>query len=143
MADAPLDAVIPDRRHARRLVVSVAIFWALWGMLFVGTLNGAPGGLLAPAFVVAISSCLYFYLIFFDVWRDTLGAPTWRVLLVPSFRRATTTRKLMRNLYRPRWLWATLRATEWSPWALASGLLALLATDLVIFGAFSVRAMMR
>ena len=134
---------IPDRVHARRLVVSLAVFWALWGVIAVGTVGGAPGGLVALAFVVGFSSCLYFYLTLFDVWHDLLGAPAWRLLLLPSFRRGRITHQVMRNLHRPRWLWATLGATEWSRSRLSVCLGGLLLLDLLIFGVVLGRAWIR
>jgi len=124
---------IPDRRRARRLVVSLTVFWLVWGLLVGAMVTGRSGAVFGVGFAAAMASMGCFYWTFLDVWRDVLQAPAWRVLLLPSVRRARLTNRLMRNLYRPSWLWSTLRATEWSPMVLAAGLLTLLVADLVLF----------
>jgi uncharacterized protein (DUF2062 family) len=124
----------PDQGQARRLVISLAIFWALWGLAAGSIEGGGPVAIEPPSVVGGILAGLVFYITLFEVWRAETGLSPLRMMFFPSRGGSGAFIRIIRRTLRRKWIWHTLRATGWPPVLLASGLGILLAGDLVLFG---------
>lgn len=111
---------------ARRLVVSVGVFWAAWGCAVVAAETSQSGAIIAISGVVGLVALTFFYATLFHAF--SLPMYSW------SFREQGARWQVMLNLLNPAWLWQTLKSTEWPAFIIAVGLGILLATDLVLFG---------
>src|SRR5438093_1059349 len=124
--------LLPDREQARKLVVSIAVFWAAWAVA-VASIRDVPV-LSAIGGVVGVVFLFYFYLTLYRVWEPESGVSAWRMMFMSSFsRRQRRTALHLFDLLRPRWIGHTLRETGWNPRVVGGGLLALLVTDLVLY----------
>jgi hypothetical protein len=117
---------------ARRMVLSVAVFWGLWGV-------GAVLFLLAPlgfflAVIPILAAGFYVFVTALEACRAETGEPGWRLLFVPSvgFRHYPVVYDALSDVFRPRGMGEILRATGWNA-VVVGGLLALLlAVDFAI-----------
>lgn len=113
-------------------MVSLAIFWACWGMFWV--MAETASALAGIVVVVGFGAGLSFFLTLYKVWEPESGESPIRMMFVPSFRRSRM--RVQRHLFdllRPSWIRRTLRATDWPPEWVGVGLLALVVADLVLF----------
>jgi hypothetical protein len=124
--------LVPNCVQARRLVTSLALFWASWGVAVSALGIGVPAAF-GVAIVVALSFGFRFYFVLYGIWEPETGESAWRMMLVPKLSRdhIRGSRHLF-DLFRPKWIRQTLRATEWDPRIPGFGLLALLIADLVL-----------
>jgi len=120
------DDRIPSRQTARRLVVSIGVFWATWGCVVLGAERGGLGVIVFGLALLGIASGSLFYATLFGIWNQSF--------LFAGFKDAGLRWRIMMKLFTPGWLWQTVRATEWPPAFVAVTLLLLLASDLVLFG---------
>lgn len=104
---------LPDREQARSLIVSLALFWASWGIGVAGLGLGGPG-VLALVVPVGLIFGFRFYLTLYAVWEPVTGESAWRLMSVPAFspRRIRARARVMLDLLRPEWIRHTLRG-EW------------------------------
>jgi hypothetical protein len=125
-----VEPLLPDRSQARRLVVSLAVFWGGFGVGLLGALYVPPLG--AVVFVIAFGGVIAFYLTLYSVWESESGIPAWRMMFAPGFSRARrrSTRRVY-DLLRPAWIKQTLRETGWPTRLVGAGLLALMIFALV------------
>lgn len=117
---------------ARRLVLSVAVFWGLWGVGAVLFLLDPLGFFLAVIPVLAAG--FYVFITALEACRTETGEPALRLLFVPSvaFRHYPVVHDALSDIFRPRGMGEILRATGWKP-VVVGGLLALLlAVDLTL-----------
>jgi hypothetical protein len=117
---------------ARRLVLSVAVFWGLWGVGAVLFLLHPLGFFLAS--VPILVAGFYVFITALEACRTDTGEPSWRLLFVPSvaYRHYPVVHDALSDIFRPRGIGKILRATGWKP-AVVGGLLALLlAVDLAL-----------
>jgi len=125
--------LLPNREQARKLVVSLAVFWAAWGIGVTAAGAGVPAllGLVVP---IGLVFGFRFFLTLYRVWEPETGESAWRVMFVPSFsrRRSRALRGHTFDLFKPSWIGHTLRETGWNPSFVGYGLMGLLAADLVI-----------
>jgi hypothetical protein len=123
--------LLPNREQARRLVISLGVFWSAWAVGVI-SLDTAPlvGGI---ATVVGLLAAFRFYFTLFSVWAPEAGESVWRMMFVPSFNRSRlrVTRHLL-DLFRPSWIRHTLSVTGWPTKIVGFSLLALLLTDAVL-----------
>ena len=124
-----MDDRLPTRQTARRLVVSIAIFWATWGCVVMGAELGILGVILFGLVLVGMASGVVFYATLFGIWNQP-----FLLFAFPGFRREGLRWRIMMKLLSPRWLWQTIRATDWPAATIAVTLFLLLAGDLVLFG---------
>lgn len=125
------DRPLPDRRQARHLVLSLAIFWGFWGVAVGIFFDATPPNPVGAVFLLAgMASCWYFYYTLYSVWSRTADMSPLRMLLLPSFRGSLTATRAMFNLFRPSWVRSALNATGWSARLVGSGLASLLLIDL-------------
>jgi hypothetical protein len=123
--------LLPNRDQARKLVVSLAFFWAAWAIAVIGFDSSPPVG--GVAVVVGLVAGFRFYLTLYGVWEPESGVSAWRMMFVPSLSRSRRRASLhIFDLLRPSWIQHTLRATGWPPKVIGSGLLALLLADLLV-----------
>jgi hypothetical protein len=130
---ATIDGVaspLPDRTESRKLVVSLAMFWAFWGIGVVST-YGVPV-LVGICFVVAIVFGVRLSVTLYGIEGREIGQPGWRIMFVPSFRNGRVRWRAMSNMFNPPWIRHTLRETGWNPVVVGLGLLSLLIVDLVL-----------
>jgi hypothetical protein len=131
---ARADARLPDRRQARRLVVSLSLFWALWAVTVTMMLAPRPS-LIAIAFgFPCIGSGFVFYYTLYDVWSERTGVSALQMFVFPGFRASMVAWRAMFTLFRPSWIRATLRATGWPALPVGIGLGLLLVVDLGLLG---------
>src|SRR6266700_7453412 len=126
MADA-----LPNRKQARILVASLAIFWGSWGIAFASFSSVPAVG--AAAAIVGLVFGYRFWLTLYRIWDPESKEPSWRMILWPRFRLHRT--HLARHLFdllSPSWIKHTLRETGGNPRVAGFGLLALLAADFVV-----------
>jgi hypothetical protein len=124
----------PNRRQARRLVVSLMLFWALWGTLTIGLMTSPPHGAIAGlAAVIAVAAGWTFFYTISDVWKERIGeSALLSAMLLLSFAPFRLRWQATTALFRPSWIRATLRATEWPVALLALVLIALGALDVAL-----------
>jgi len=125
--------LLPDRVQARRLVVSLAAFWASWA-IGVGAAGAGAPAVLGLVVAVGLVFGFRFYLTLYGVWEPGTGESAWRMMFVPSFsrQRQRAMRSAMLALFKPRWIRHTFRETGWNPKLVGFGLLGLLVLDLII-----------
>lgn len=119
----------PSQSWARRLTISVAVFWALIGLsaettgTFVGFLVG----------FVALGGGFYVFVTILQPFSTEVGEPAWRLLLNRSSARRyhAALHESLREVLRPSGIGQILRATGWNP-ALTGGLLVLLAAVVAV-----------
>jgi hypothetical protein len=128
------DAPLPDRRQARRLVVRLALFWALWAVMVAFLLAPQPSPIAIAAGFACGGSGFAFYYTLYDVWSERTGASALQMLIFPGFRASLVAWRAMFTLLRPSWIRATLRATEWPVLPVGIGLGLLLVVDLGLLG---------
>jgi hypothetical protein len=116
---------VPGRPVARRLVVAIGVFWAAWGCAVFNAETSRFAAVIGVSVVLGLAAVTYFYATLFHAY--SLSMYTW------SFRDQGARWRVMLNLLNPRWLWQTLRSTEWPALIVAVGLLLILAADLVLF----------
>jgi len=108
-----------DRAHARRLVVSLALFWAAFAV--GGPFIDRP--IFVAAFLVAFPAGFTFYATLFKIWGT-------RLFVLPgrgAFREGGKQYAAMHALFRPTFIRRVFRATGWPPVLVGVLLLALLA----------------
>lgn len=120
---------VPSQSWARRLTISVAVFWTLIGLSAVttGTFNGFLIGF------VALGSGLYVFVTILRPLSIEVGEPAWRLLLDRSVTRRhhAAIQASLREVVRPSGIGQILRATGWNP-VLVGGLLVMLATIVAV-----------
>jgi hypothetical protein len=123
---------IASQSWARRLTISVGVFWVLIGLSAVttGTFIGFLIGF------VALGGGSYVFVTILQPLSAEVGEPAWRLLLDPSVarRHRAAIHASLREVLRPSGIGQILRATGWDP-LLVGGLLALLlaAVTVLIF----------
>ena len=128
--------LLPNREQARKLVVSLAFFWAAWAIAVICSDRFPPLG--AAAAIVGLVAGFRFYLTLFGVWEPETGVSGWRMMFVPGVSRSRrqasrrASRHMLFDLLRPSWIRHTLRATGWPPKVIGSGLLVLLLADVLL-----------
>jgi hypothetical protein len=123
--------LLPNQNQARALVVSLGVFWLLWGVAVGGFAVAAPVG--AIALVVALFFAFRFYFTLYRVWEPESGVSPWRMMFVPSLSRRRVRASLrLFDLFRPSWIRHTLRVTGWNPRLTGGVLLGLLIVDLLL-----------
>lgn len=133
-----MEPLLPDAREARRLVVSLAIFWGGWGLALIGFWKAPTAGVIV--FAVTFAAGIFFYLTLYGVWERESGIPAWRMMLVPGVSRDRRRAAMhLADLFRPSWIKHTLRETGWPPRVVGTALLATLALDLLIFATVAPR----
>lgn len=116
----------PSRREARRLVLTLALFWVLWGCAVLSVQLHAAVFIPVVLVLIGLLAGMSFYATFFRIFRlQPLG--------LGGFWDVGTRSRAMMKLLSPRWWWNTFRLTEWSPYPLAIVLAALLIGDVVLF----------
>jgi hypothetical protein len=114
---------IPSQSWARRLTISVAVFWALIGLSAMthGTAHGFALGF------VAMAAGFYLFATLLRPLSAEVSEPAWRLLLNPSVSRRHygAIHESLAEILRPRRIGQILRATGWNP-VLIGGLLMLL-----------------
>ena len=73
------DDRIPSRQTARRLVVSIGVFWATWGSAVVGAERGILGVIVFGLALLGIASGSLFYATFFGIWNQPFLLPDLRM----------------------------------------------------------------
>jgi hypothetical protein len=117
---------VPTRPVARRLVVAGAVFWAAWGCAVINAETSRFAPVIGASAVIGLAAGTYFYAALFHAY----SLPMY----FGSFRDQGARWRVMLNLLNPRWLWQTVRSTEWPAPIVAFGLTLLLAADLVLLG---------
>jgi hypothetical protein len=120
---------VPSQSWARRLTISVAVFWALIGVSAVTT--GTFVGLLIG--FVALGGGFYVFVTILEPLSTEVGEPAWRLLLNRSVARRhhAAIHESLREVLRRSGIGQILRATGWNP-ALTGGLLVLLAAIVAV-----------
>jgi hypothetical protein len=133
-----VEPLLPDTRQARRLVVTLAIFWGGWGLSLIGFWLAPVAGVML--FAITFAAGLLFYLTLYGIWERESGISAWRMMFVPGFSRNRRRAALhLADLFRPSWIKHTLRETGWPPRFVGTALLATLAVDLLIFATVAPR----
>ena len=123
--------LLPNRAQARKLVVSVAVFWTAWGV-FVLTAAAFPA-VAVVAFLIGMPFLFRFYLTLYRVWEPESGESAWSMMFRPRFsRRRMRVGLHIFDVLKPRWIRHTLRETGWNAAVVGCGLCALLVADLVL-----------
>jgi hypothetical protein len=120
---------VPSQSWARRLTISVAVFWALIGLSAVTT--GTFVGFLIG--FVALGGGFYLFVTILQPLGTEVGESAWRLLLNRSVARRhhAAIHASLREVLRPSGISQVLRATGWNP-LLARGLLVLLAAIVAV-----------
>jgi hypothetical protein len=131
VTDQEVGDLLPNRAQARKLVVSLAVFWAAIMMaVLVGPVAPAVG---VAGVAIGLVFGARFYLTLYGVWTPVSGESPWRMMLVPSFSAQRLRAQLhIFDLVRPRWIMHTLRETGWNATILGFGLLGMLVVNLVL-----------
>jgi hypothetical protein len=120
---------IPSQSWARRVTISVGVFWALIGLSAVtaGTFIGFLIGF------VALAGGFYVFVTMVQPLSIEVGEPAWRLLLDRSVARRhhAAIQASLHEVLRPSGIGQILRATGWNP-VLTGGLLALLLTAVTV-----------
>jgi hypothetical protein len=120
-----MDETLP-RSWARRLVLSIAMFW---GFLCIGVifLLWYPPLAFFLTLIPAGAAGFYVFRTALEPCRTETGESAWRLLFVPSvtYRHYPAVQDALSDTFRPRVMVKVLRSTGWNP-AVAGGLLVLL-----------------
>ena len=125
-----MEAILPNQRQARSLVVTVSFFWAFCAIAALGVVLSTPA-LLAIGAVIGLPFGFRFYFLRYQLWEPETGQSPWRMMLDPSLvsERMDAWRH-MRDLFRPSWIKQTVHETGWNVWPVGLGLAGLLAIGL-------------
>ena len=120
---------IPSQSWARRVTMSVAVFWALIGLSAVtaGTFIGFLIGF------AALGGGFYVFVTILQPLSTEVSEPAWRLLLNRSVARRhhAAIHASLREVLRPSGIGQVLRTTGWNP-VLTGGLLALLLAAVIV-----------
>jgi hypothetical protein len=106
------DAPLPNRRQARRLVVSLAVFWGVWAVGAVLLLTRAPAAS-GVVVVPALAAGFLFYYTLYEVWSERTGRSALRMMVFPGLRASLVAYQAMFTMLRPSWFIPAMRATGW------------------------------
>jgi hypothetical protein len=114
-----------SRSWARRLVLSVAVFWGFCCLGVVFFLWNPVAFFLA--LIPTMAAGFYVFRTALEPCRTETGESAWRLLFVPSvtYRHYPAVQDALSDTFRPRRMGKVLRTTGWKP-AAAGGLLVLL-----------------
>jgi hypothetical protein len=110
--------------------VSLAAFWGLFAVCVLGFATHVKA-LIFAAGIAGVVFGARFYFVLYGTWEP--GVSSWRMMFDPTLirARARSTWRLL-DLFSPRWIGHTLRATGWNAPLVGSGLAGLLVLDLVL-----------
>jgi hypothetical protein len=112
------------RKEARRLVLSVATFWACFA-LALPTVDDGIGFVL---FLIAFPTCWFIYYTLFKIWDTPMFVLPGRGYLQHAFASARVTFSVIN----PAFIRRVLRATGWPPVLVGCVLVSLLAADFIV-----------
>jgi hypothetical protein len=110
--------LLPSRRQARTLVVSLSCFWLAAAGLNLDDGSGASdsglGSSLATVLFVFLAAAIgLFNYTLFRVWEPETNESPWTMMFSPSLEIAREARRVTLALFRPSWFRSALGATEW------------------------------